>query len=54
MPLNRPYGYRRVNADLAAEGTQASLELVLQIMAQHGMIACQPRPFRVTTDPDAP
>lgn len=47
------YGYRRVHADLVAEGTQASPELVRQIMAEHDMIACQPRPFRVTTDPDA-
>lgn len=50
---DQTYGYRRVHADLAAEGTQASPELVRQIMAEQGMIACQPRPFRVTTDPDA-
>lgn len=47
------YGYRRVHADLVAEGTPVSLELVRQIMAEEQMIACQPRPFRVTTDPDA-
>lgn len=47
------YGYRRVHADLMAEGTQASPELVRLIMVEHNMVACQPRPFRVTTDPDA-
>ncbi|OAV56826.1 integrase [Enteractinococcus helveticum] len=50
---DQTYGYRRVHADLVAEGTQASLELVRQIMVEQNMIACQPRPFRVTTDPDA-
>ena len=50
---DQTYGYRRVHADLVAESTQASPELVRQIMAEEGMIACQPRPFRVTTDPDA-
>ena len=50
---DQTYGYRRVHADLVAEGTQISPELVRQIMAEENMIACQPRPFRVTTDPDA-
>src|SRR5699024_4861393 len=50
---DQTYGYRRVHADLVAEGTPASPELVRQIMAEEGMVACQPRPFRVTTDPDA-
>jgi putative transposase len=47
------YGYRRVHADLADEGTQCSPELVRQIMREAGLVACQPRPFRVTTDADA-
>lgn len=47
------YGYRRVHADLVAEGVQASLELVCQIMAEEHLVACQPRPLTVTTDPDA-
>lgn len=50
---DQTYGYRRIHADLIAEGTQASPELVPQIMVEQNMIACQPRPFRATTDPDA-
>src|SRR5699024_3305892 len=50
---DQTYGYRRIHADLVAEGTQASPELVRQIMAEEQMIACQPRPFRITTDSDA-
>jgi len=47
------YGYRRIHADLTAEQTQCSPELVRQMMRQEGLIACQPRPFRVTTKTDA-
>lgn len=47
------YGYRRIHADLAGEGTQCSPELVRQIMRSRGLVACQPRPFRVTTEADA-
>ena len=47
------YGYRRIHVDLAAEGTECSPELVRQIMRQDGLVACQPRPFRVTTEADA-
>lgn len=47
------YGYRRVHADLAAEGTECSPELVRHIMRDEALIACQPRPFRVTTEADA-
>jgi transposase InsO family protein len=47
------YGYRRIHADLAGEGTECSPELVRQIMRSQGLIACQPRPFRVTTEADA-
>ncbi len=47
------YGYRRIHADLAAEGTQCSPELVRQIMRTQGLVSCQPRPFRVTTEADA-
>lgn len=47
------YGYRRIHADLTAESTQCSPELVRQIMRREGLIACQPRPFRVTTEADA-
>ena len=46
------YGYRRIHADLAEEGTECSPELVRQIMRSEGLIACQPRPFRVTTEAD--
>ena len=47
------YGYRRVHADLVEEGTECSPELVRQIMRAEGLVACQPRPFRVTTEADA-
>ncbi len=47
------YGYRRIHADLAAEGTECSPELVRQIMRDEALVPCQPRPFRVTTDADA-
>ncbi|WP_426995724.1 IS3 family transposase [Pseudarthrobacter sp. N5] len=47
------YGYRRIHADLAAEQTGCSPELVRQIMRCQGLVACQPRPFRVTTEADA-
>ena len=46
------YGYRRIHADLVEEGTECSPELVRQIMRAEGLVACQPRPFRVTTDAD--
>lgn len=47
------YGYRRIHADLAAERTECSPELVRQIMRYQGLVACQPRPFRITTEADA-
>ncbi|WP_081743539.1 IS3 family transposase, partial [Arthrobacter sp. H20] len=47
------YGYRRIHADLAAEGTACSPELVRSIMRQEELVPCQPRPFRVTTNADA-
>lgn len=47
------YGYRRIHADLADEQTQCSPELVRQLMGQQGPVACQPRPFRITTEADA-
>lgn len=49
---DQTYGYRRVHADLVAEGTQVSPELVRKIMTENALIACQPRPFRITTDAD--
>ena len=47
------YGYRRIHADLAAEQTECSPELVRQLMRQIGLVACQPRLFRITTEADA-
>ena len=47
------YGYRRIHADLAAEQTECSPELVRQFMRQQHLVACQPRPFRITTAADA-
>jgi hypothetical protein len=47
------YGYRRIHADLAAEQTGCSPGLVRPIMRYQGLVACQPRPFRITTEVDA-
>jgi putative transposase len=47
------YGYRRIHADLAFGNASCSPELVRQIMRQEGLVPCQPRPFRVTTQSDA-
>ncbi len=49
---NETYGYRRIHADLVDEGTQCSPELVRQVMRAEGLVACQPKPFRVTTTSD--
>lgn len=46
---NGTYGYRRVHADLAARGVPIGLDLVRQLMTEADRVACQPRPFRVTT-----
>lgn len=46
------YGYRRVHAQLEREGIEAGPELVRAIMIAAGLVACQPRPFRVTTIAD--
>lgn len=43
------YGYRRVREELARQGIEAGRELVRELMAQEGLVACQPRPWRVTT-----
>jgi putative transposase len=43
------YVYRRISADLAVEQTECSPELV----RQESLVACQPRPFRITTEADA-
>lgn len=40
------YGYRRVHAVLARSGVPAGPELVRRIMAEQGLVACQPRPWR--------
>ena len=52
------YGHRRVHAQLAMDGIEAGPELVRSIMAEQGLVACQPRPYKVTTTPgdeaDAP
>jgi putative transposase len=46
------YGYRRIHAVLVRSGEQVGPELVRQLMAELGLVACQPRPYRVTTIPD--
>ena len=47
------YGYRRVHAQLARQGVDVGVELVRSIMRAAGLEACQPRPWRTTTTPDA-
>jgi putative transposase len=43
------YGYRRIAAQLARQGTVAGLELVRRLMRDLGLVACQPRPWRPST-----
>jgi putative transposase len=43
------YGYRRIAAQLARQGTVAGPELVRRLMRLMGLVACQPRPWRPTT-----
>ncbi len=43
------YGYRRIAAQLARQGTVAGPELVRKLMGQLGLVACQPRPWRPST-----
>lgn len=46
------YGYRRVHEQLDREGIEAGPELVRQIMRDEGLVACQPKPYKVTTIAD--
>jgi len=46
-------GYRRIAAELARHGIVAGLELVRKIMRELGLVACQPRPRRSTTQQGA-
>jgi transposase InsO family protein len=43
------YGYRRIAAQLARQGTAAGPELVRRLMRELGLVACQPRPWRPVT-----
>jgi putative transposase len=43
------YGYRRIAAQLARQGTVACPELVRRLMRELGLVACQPRPWRPVT-----
>jgi len=45
------YGYRRVHADLLAWGHPCHVETVRSIMRELGLVACQPRAYKVTTRP---
>ena len=44
------YGYRRVHEELQRRQVPAGPELVRALMAVEGLVACQPRPWRVTTE----
>lgn len=46
------YGYRRVHAELARRRVACCPQLVRELMAELGLVACQPRPFRITTVSD--
>lgn len=46
---NATYGYRRIHADLVRRGVDVGEDLVRDIAREQGLVACQPRPFRVTT-----
>jgi len=50
------YGYRRIHAELVRAGERVGPELVRKLMREMGLFPVQPRPFRITTepDPDAP
>ena len=45
------YGYRRVHTDLVAWGYPCHEETVRSIMRDLDLQACQPRPYKVTTQP---
>ena len=46
------YGYRRIHAELVRAGERVGPELVRKLMREIGLIPIQPRPFRITTEPD--
>lgn len=51
------YGYRRTHEQLRKEHIEAGPELVRSIMRAQGLVACQPKPYKVTTvagDGDGP
>jgi putative transposase len=43
------YGYRRVHEVLVRRGIEIGPELVRRLMADMDLVACQPKPWRVTT-----
>jgi putative transposase len=46
------YGGRRLAEVLRRSGETVSVRLVAELMAERGLVACQPRPFRITTQAD--
>lgn len=46
----RPYGYRRITAELHRRGMIVNHKRVLRLMREDRLLAVQPRAFRVTTD----
>ena len=47
------YGYRRIAAELARRGVVAGQELVRKLVRELGLVACQPRPRKSTTQQGA-
>ena len=43
------YGYRRLHQELVRGGEPVGSELVRELMRELGLVACQPRPWRITT-----
>ncbi len=49
---NGVFGYRKVHAQLAAEGIVVCDRLVRDLMAEQGLESCHPAPWRHLTQPD--
>ncbi len=51
--FDETYGYRRIHAELNRRGVPCGPELIRALVRELGLVACQPRPWRLTTIPDA-
>ena len=53
VEYDETYGYRRIHAELNRRAVACGPELIRALVRELGLIACQPRPWRLTTIPDA-